>query len=276
MIDNRFIDRMPQLSPVAVKVYLALARRGRKCFPGLTRIQGDTGLSRPSVTKATAELKAAKLLDIEREGRDSNNYTLLEIPSSKNRLLVNSVDAKGKKALPDQSKVFTEPVNGVDPNNSHQQDSQTRIINNIALKNVFLGVEGAEGLRVIYDSLAETIPPKKPADQRYLERLTILIDGKNLPECCWRDALETTKAKGDKLKNPGGYFNRCLWHNCREKDIDLKAQLKLLRKVPSAAGVVKHNDRRQVLLDQIDLLKRAERRHAAKGAALPSPPANTL
>ncbi len=65
MIDNRFIiDKMPSLSAPAVKVYLALAHRGRSSWPSLSRLQADTGMARATVARSTAELQFAGVLEI--------------------------------------------------------------------------------------------------------------------------------------------------------------------------------------------------------------------
>jgi hypothetical protein len=256
MIDNRFIiDKMPGVSAPAVKVYVALARRGRESWPSLSRLQVDTGLSRPTVVNATAELRVAGLLEISAPppGRESNTYRIVSPPTGKKALPVRSLDRTGKKALPDRSKRHAPLVKEIDPNKIQYSDSATRNkkktqIGAEGLTEVFLN--GAEAENKSHDlsfevgtldwqqverelpKLLALLPTRTDADYRFLVRVTMLAQTGRISESALRDALGTVKAKRKELGNTTGYFRSVLRDNCHKAGVVLDSELKQFAKLP--------------------------------------------
>jgi hypothetical protein len=123
-IDNRFIERMPSLSPVAVKVYLALARRGRSCWPSLSRLQADTGLARATVVKAIVELKAAGCIAVTAGTRQSHTYALLPMPTGSNAELVHGLNRTGSRIEPHRFKRRTSTSSRIEPKQEQVNKNQ--------------------------------------------------------------------------------------------------------------------------------------------------------
>jgi hypothetical protein len=81
-VRNGFPERMALFSPIAIVVWLGLARRADeagRCFPSIGRIMQDTGLARSSVCKGLRELLEAGEVGIVKgggKGNRPNEYTL--------------------------------------------------------------------------------------------------------------------------------------------------------------------------------------------------------
>lgn len=80
---NGFLARMMHFSPPTIVVWLALANRADKSLmanPSLTTIQQDTGLARPTVVKALAELKLAHEIEVTQGKGVGSKYVLTSSP----------------------------------------------------------------------------------------------------------------------------------------------------------------------------------------------------
>lgn len=109
VLNDVFDVVQPNVSPVAFSVFMAVWRKTvgfnkKSDRISLTQLEKATGLTRPTVIKAMAELVAKKLI-LDASNKRGNSYEIqLNNLTSKNTLLVKSVNQTSKGILPKTSK----------------------------------------------------------------------------------------------------------------------------------------------------------------------------
>jgi GntR family transcriptional regulator len=141
--DNELADDyLPGIGLHAFAVYMLLCRyadASGRCFPAIPTLAKQLGISKPTVLKAIATLKTAKLVAVEPRAVNgkttTNEYQLLSIDKDDTRGKpalplpiegVKEIDPRGKPALPPG-------VKDVDPKNTYkEEDSQKKTLSRVA------------------------------------------------------------------------------------------------------------------------------------------------
>lgn len=131
---NWIIEQLPTLSAPAVKIILLVARktigwnRTRDAI-SLSQFEAGTGITRPTIVKALAELERAQILVVHRNGLAANEYELVSAESlvmvdPLAEELVKEINQGSKITLPPMVKEFNQEV--VKEFNTQKKDIKKR------------------------------------------------------------------------------------------------------------------------------------------------------
>lgn len=133
-LPNWIIEQLPTLSAPAVKIILLVARktigwnRTRDAI-SLSQFEAGTGITRPTIVKALAELERAQILVVHRNGLAANEYELVSAESlvmvdPLAEELVKEINQGSKAILPPMVKEFNQEV--VKEFNTQKKDIKKR------------------------------------------------------------------------------------------------------------------------------------------------------